>query len=80
MDRWGIDGCKDRRDEIRGWMVAGMKSANWWTTIKAAGYAAAQGLSVDIADPAGWLVDEAIRRAEAKADDTYKWVMGLRTD
>lgn len=66
MNRWGIAGCKEQRETIRQWMLDGMKSADWWTTTKAAVNAVRLGLMVDPLDPAGWLVDEAIRRAEAK--------------
>lgn len=65
MDRWGVDKCREERETIRGWMIAGMKSATWWETGTAAALAVSQGLAVNPLDPAGWMVDEAIRRAEA---------------
>jgi hypothetical protein len=53
MDLWGVQGCRDRRAEI----VARLQAQ-----------AAELGLAASLAAwaGAGWFVDEAIRRAEAK--------------
>lgn len=67
MNEWGIAECKVRRDEIRQWISAGASQTGWMRKAKAVALAIAQGLFIDPLDPAGWLVDEAIRRAEENA-------------
>lgn len=52
MDAWGIEGCRERREEIIGWLIAAAKDRGW-----------VKRLAAKIAS--GSLVDEAIRRAEA---------------
>lgn len=51
MDVWGIDGCKEHRTEIIDWLREAAATKGWLARM-AAGVGA------------GWLVDEAIRRAE----------------
>lgn len=65
MDGWGVDGCRQRRDEIVGWLREGYAAAGWLDRLRAAGKALARG--INWSDPLGWLVDEAIRRAEAQS-------------
>lgn len=52
MDLWGIEGCKEHRAEIIGWLQEAAKAKGW-----AAQVAAMAG--------SGWLVDTAIQRAIA---------------
>lgn len=65
MDRWGVEGCRQRRAEIVEHLRQQRDKAGWGAVLTAAGRAAAQGLRVDILDPLGWLVDEACRRAQS---------------
>ncbi len=55
MNLWGVDGCREHRAEIIGWLQSAARERGW-----AAQVAAMAG--------SGWLVDESIRRAEANAD------------
>jgi hypothetical protein len=56
MDAWGPAGCREHRAEIVGWLEEG--AARWgWAAMLAAKVA-----------PLGWLIDEAIRRAELASD------------
>lgn len=66
MDRWGIDGCKNRRHLITNWLRENAEKRGWWEKAKAAALAAAQGIAfqLDMTDLYGSLVDLAIRRAE----------------
>jgi hypothetical protein len=68
MDAWGIAGCRVNRPQIIGWMTAAYDTTSWLTRAKAACAAGANGLAckLDWSDPIGSLVDEAIRRAEAR--------------
>lgn len=63
MDVWGVDGCQQRRADIVEHLREQRDKAGWGAVLTAAGRAAAQGLRVDILDPLGWLVDEAMKRA-----------------
>lgn len=71
MDRWGLAKCKLKRDEIKGWLVAGLPRWGWMDKIKAAaklgithpGLALFQ---VDLLDPMGWLVDASIKLEEQR--------------
>lgn len=67
MNRWGVDGCRDRLDQIRGWIAEAQAKASWTDTITAAAKAAASGLAlqIDPLDIAGSLVRIAIDRAAA---------------
>lgn len=70
MDRWGVNGCRVRRTEIVGWLYEEAQKQKWPRLLEAARRAVATGLVFNariFIDPFGWLVDEAIRRAEAKA-------------
>jgi hypothetical protein len=63
MNAWGIDGCRDHREDIVEWLKEAYTHATWLETIRA-GW---RGLwVVNPLEPFGSLVDEAIRRAEAK--------------
>ena len=44
-----------------------MRDTDWWVKTKAAARAVTLGLMVNPLDPPGWVVDEAIRRAEENA-------------
>lgn len=67
MDAWGVDGCRQRREEIIGWMKEGQSRWGWAAKFSAMGKAVATGLAFRLnpLDPFPSLVDEAIRRAEA---------------
>lgn len=65
MDRWGADGCRERRQEIILHLRAAAQGKGWMEKI-AAGFAAARlGLILNPLDPFPALIDEAIRLAEA---------------
>lgn len=68
MDNWGIDGCKANRETIVGWLREGQDDWGWSAKIKAAALAFTTGLAfvLDWSDPFPSLIDEAIRRAEAR--------------
>lgn len=67
MNAWGCDGCRQRRAEIVQRLEQQQRAAGWSVTAKAAGMALVSGIAfeIDLTDPLGWLVDEAVRRAEA---------------
>lgn len=66
MDAWGPAACRERRDEIVGWMKEAYRRLGWLARLGGAFKALRNGLVFDVSDPVGGLVDEAIRRAEAK--------------
>ena len=67
MNQWGVEGCRARRAEIVQRLEEQQRAAGWSVTAKAAAMAMVNGIAfrIDLADPLGWLVDEAIRLAEA---------------
>ena len=69
MDAWGVAGCRENFNTIIGWMRDGQGRWGWGEKFKAAALAAATGLAFKInwADPFPGLIEEAIRRAEAKS-------------
>lgn len=67
MDRWGVAGCREHRDEIVAWLTEQQGKQGWKAQVLAGVRAAQAGLWLNPLDPAGSLLDEAIRRAEAKA-------------
>ena len=54
MNVWGVAGCREHRAEIIAWLQEAAAAKGW-----------AASLAAQIAS--GWLVDEAIRRAEVKS-------------
>lgn len=68
MNAWGVEGCNRKRAEIVAWLTAEREARGWREKLKAAGWAVLTGLVVRVnpLDQLGSLVDEAIRRAEAK--------------
>jgi hypothetical protein len=68
MDKWGVAGCKENREKIIAWLVEGAPKWRWTDKLKAAALAVKTGLAFKLnwANPYPDLVDEAIRRAEAK--------------
>jgi glycosyltransferase involved in cell wall biosynthesis len=75
MDKEGIEWCKENRDTIRGWLSEGAPRWKWTARIEAAMKAVQTGLAfkLDLLDPYGSLVDEAIRMAiEAEAASTSR--------
>jgi hypothetical protein len=66
MDRWGVAGCRDHRNEIIGWLRDGQDRWGWRDKMKAAAKAAGIGLifKLNPLDPYPGLIDEAIKRAE----------------
>jgi hypothetical protein len=64
MDRWGVAGCREHFDEIRGWLIEAQAQASWFDKIRATGNAVAGGIPIDPLDVAGSLVRLAIERAE----------------
>ena len=69
MNAWGVAGCRERRGEIVAHLRRAQARAGWVEKVKAAALAVASGLAfkLDPLDPAPGLLDEALRRAEAKA-------------
>lgn len=63
MDRNGPAWCREHRAEIVSWLAEARAEAGWLVTLRAAPAAIAMG--VNALDTLGWLVEEAIRRAEA---------------
>lgn len=68
MDQWGVAKCRERREEIVGWIREGAPRWGWVEHVKAAALAVATGLAwkLDPTDPYGSLVDLAIERAAEK--------------
>lgn len=66
MNGWGIAGCKERRDEIAGWLRENAQERSWLEKAKATLRAVALGIAfeLDMSDLFGSLVDLAIKRAE----------------
>lgn len=62
MDRNGIQWCRDNRDTILGWLAEGYDHAGWLEKLKAGALAVTHGLPLTLEG----ILDEAIRRAEAK--------------
>ena len=69
MNAWGVAGCRDHRDEILGWMREGQDQFGWREKLTAATRAVTTGLAFRLnpLDPFPGILDEAIRRAEAAA-------------
>ncbi len=69
MNAWGVAGCRDHRDEILGWMREGQDQFGWRDKLTAATRAVTTGLAFRLnpLDPFPGILDEAIRRAEAAA-------------
>lgn len=63
MNAWGVEGCREHRSEIIAWIEQAAKDRSWLATIAAGVNAARHGLPLTIAG----LVEEAIRRSEAKS-------------
>jgi hypothetical protein len=68
MDRWGIAGCKEKYGEILTHLRAEQRKRGWLSLIAASVAAVRTGIAfrLDPLDPAPGLLDEALRRAEAK--------------
>lgn len=68
MNLWGAAGCRARQGEITDWMRQAAARLGWAEWFKAAARAVVRGwaLRLDPRDPAPALVEEAIRRAEAR--------------
>lgn len=63
MNRWGVEGCRERFGEIRQWLVNSRGKASWTETIRAAVSVMASGLHIDPLDAEGSLVRIAIERS-----------------
>jgi len=66
MNRWGVEGCRENFDTIRGWIADAQAKASWSTKIAATIAAASTGIAREInpVDIAGSLVRIAIERTE----------------
>ena len=64
MDRWGVEGCRHRMAEIAERLRGQAERLGWREKLKAGALALANGLPLTIEG----LVEEAIRRAEEKAN------------
>ena len=73
MDAWGVEGCRERRDVIVDWMREGQGRWGWKDKLAAATKAVTSGLALklDLLDPFPSLIDEAIRRAEARGEPEH---------
>lgn len=69
MNGWGLEGCREKKDEIVAWLRGEYKRVGWATVLAAVTKAIATGLAfrLSITDPVPDLVEEAIRRAEEKS-------------
>lgn len=69
MDEWGIEGCKQNREAILERLRQRYKETSWKTSLNAAWQTVISGkvFDMNILHPLEWLVDEAVRRAEAEA-------------
>lgn len=67
MNRWGVEGCRERFDEIREWLVASRGKATWLETLRAAAAVVTSGLAIDPLDVEGSLVRIAIERADRQS-------------
>jgi hypothetical protein len=67
MNRWGVAGCREHRDQIIGWLDEARQATGWRETL-GAGFNALwkRATYIRIGDPIGSLINEAIRRAEEK--------------
>lgn len=69
MDHWGADGCDEpaNRERILVWLRRKAGEQSWGTYLRAAALALTRGIgfSLNPADPAPGLLNEAIRRARA---------------
>jgi hypothetical protein len=63
MDQWGVDGCRERRAEVIAHLTNQWKNLGWWDKVRLGTRALVKGYASP-SDPVGYLVDEAIRRAE----------------
>lgn len=63
MDRWGVAGCRERREKIVGWITEQKNAAGWLAQATVVANLVRTGLILRI-HSVGDLVDEAIRRAE----------------
>ena len=63
MDLWGVDGCREHREQILAWMREGQARWGWKEKLAAAAKAVQSGLAFKLnpLDPFPSLVDEAIR-------------------
>ena len=70
MNKWGPEGCRERRDEIVAWLREQQERRGWAEQISAGMRTLTTGLAfrLNLVDPLGSLVDEAIRRATATVD------------
>lgn len=66
MDAWGVEGCKQNRETIIGWMRDGQGRWGWRDKVHAAAAAVTSGLAFKLnpLDPFPGIIDEAIKRAE----------------
>lgn len=66
MNVWGVEVCKEKRQEIVGWLQEERDKRGWGAVLSAAVLGVSQGLWLNPFDLLGSLVDEAIKRAEKK--------------
>lgn len=67
MNAWGIEGCRQNRETIIGWLKEAYEESTLADRMRARVAAVSSGIAwqIDWSDPFDWLVDEAIRRAES---------------
>lgn len=69
MDAWGVKGCRENLHILVDWLKREQVKLGWLQTIKAGTKALTNGLvfALNPIDPVPGLIEEAIRRAEAKS-------------
>jgi hypothetical protein len=63
MNGWGVEGCRERREEILTALRKNKAHLTWVGTLRAGVKSVAAGLVLNPLDPAPGLLDEATRRA-----------------
>lgn len=70
MNAWGVEGCREHRDEILARLREKTAESAWGLKLKAAAIALVNGLAfkLDWLDPSPGILDEAIRRFESRSN------------
>jgi hypothetical protein len=66
MDAWGVEGCKQRKGEIVGWLKQQESRLGWSATLAAGVRAVLSGVVYNPVNYMTSIVNEAISRAESK--------------
>lgn len=77
MNRWGVEGCRERAEQIADWLREARGKATWGETIRAAVAVVSRGLAVDPLDVEGSLVRIAIERAASLGSQDIRQTLHL---